>query len=105
MCGPAPGRFDGDTIQQFPPSFVEILRVTIAEREAQYGSPADHWSRTVAMLNIALADKLREPLTVGDWPIMMMCDKLARASNGFIPDHALDVAGYAAGWSRVMGEG
>lgn len=69
---------------------------TVVERGAHYGPPAEHFARTVALLNVALAHKLREPLTVSDWPVVMICDKLARDVHRPKVDNLIDVAGYAA---------
>lgn len=69
---------------------------TVIERGIDYGPPEAHFARTVALLNAALAHKLREPLTVTDWPVVMICDKLARDIHRPKVDNCVDIAGYAA---------
>lgn len=69
---------------------------TVMERGFDYGPPEAHFARTVALLNVVLAHKLREPLTVTDWPVVMICDKLARDVHRPKVDNCVDVAGYAA---------
>lgn len=70
----------------------------VRERRSQYGPPAtSHFVKTIGMLNVLLAHKLRVPLEVSDWPQIMMVDKLARYQGpGRSPDCPVDLAGYAS---------
>lgn len=69
----------------------------VGERQAQYGSPADHWSDTAAIASVLLSEKLTEPLSAGDWAKLMVVDKLVRDKRGPQFDNAADIAGYALG--------
>lgn len=83
----------------------EMLRQTIAviqQRRAKYGAPLDHWTRTVGMLNAAFGSVLRRPLTVEEWGIIMVLDKVARYMGPeSTPDGPVDLAGYAACLAEV----
>lgn len=68
----------------------------VRERGEDYGKPGDHFAITIGMVNAALAHKLRVPLVTADWPIMMVCDKIAREQHKPKRDNACDMAGYAA---------
>jgi hypothetical protein len=74
----------------------------IKERQAKYGSPLDHWTRTVGMINAAFGSVLRRPLTVEEWGLIMMLDKVARyLGPGKTLDGPIDMAGYAACIAQV----
>ena len=70
---------------------------TVADRRRLYGPPAEHFKKTVGMINAAFSEVLKRPLTEGDWAIIMMIDKIAR-DQGPTPtdDTPIDMAGYAA---------
>lgn len=71
--------------------------LTVAQRRATYGPPADHFAKTVAAVNAIFGHKLREPLTVSDWAQIMILDKLARhQGTARSADTPVDLAGYAA---------
>lgn len=87
------------------PPAVEMLRETIEvvqQRRAKYGSPLEHWTKTVGMLNAAFGSVLKRPLTPDEWGIIMLLDKVARHMG---PDKTLDgpidMAGYAACLAEV----
>lgn len=82
----------------------EVAQVT-RERGETYGPPTEHFRRTVGMINALFAHKLREPFTIEDWPLMMMCDKMARHQEKPKRDNIVDVAGYADCWSKVCSQG
>lgn len=87
------------------PKAVTLLRETIrviTERRANYGPPAEHFARTIGMLNALFAHKLREPFVVADWPQIMLCDKMARHQERPIRDNVVDSAGYAACWGECL---
>lgn len=73
----------------------EALKATDGDRPSQYGHPREHFKRTVALVNAHFAHKLREPLVVDDWPVLMILDKLARLAHRGQRDSLVDVAGYA----------
>lgn len=83
----------------------EMLRQTIAviqQRRAKYGAPLDHWTRTVGMLNAAFGSVLKRPLTVEEWGIIMLLDKVARYMGPeATADGPVDMAGYAACLAEV----
>lgn len=84
-----------------------MLRETISvtrERRAKYGPPAEHWKRTVGMVNAAFGSVLTRPLTVTDWGVIMQLEKIARFL-GPVPtqDGPVDMAGYAACIAEVRG--
>jgi hypothetical protein len=81
----------------------EAIRI-VRERGDDYGKPGDHFSITIGMLNAAFARKLREPLTTADWPIIMVCDKIAREQHKPKRDNACDMAGYAACLGEIRAE-
>lgn len=74
---------------------VSEVVATLQQRRKTYGPPAEHFARTIGMINALLKDKLREPLTVEDWPKIMMCDKLARDQELPIKDTVIDLLGYS----------
>ena len=67
-----------------------------------YGPPVEHFARTIGMINALFAHKLKEPLTVSDWPQIMMCDKMARHQEKPIEDNSVDCAGYSACWYECL---
>lgn len=78
-----------------------LARTTAAvnQRRIDYGPPAEHFSRTAAMLNVLFQQKLKQPLTAEDWAAAMVVDKLARSAGTHpIEDNIVDIAGYAACW-------
>jgi hypothetical protein len=85
--------------QDAPPA-VEMLLETIdviQQRRAKYGSPLDHWTKTVGMINAAFGEVLRRPLTPTEWGIIMQIDKIARFMGPEpTADGPVDMAGYAA---------
>jgi hypothetical protein len=73
----------------------------VRERGNTYGHPADHFQRTVSILN-ALGFRRVNPngeirtLDALDWPFVMVADKLARLAES--PEHR-------DGWADVQGYG
>jgi hypothetical protein len=90
--------FEGEK-KDAPPA-VEMLMEAIdvvQQRRAKYGSPLDHWRRTVGMINAAFGEVLKRPLTPEEWGIIMEIDKIARYMGpGKTLDTPIDMAGYAA---------
>ena len=81
---------------------LELATRTIRQRRTTYGPPGEHFAKTVAAVNAIFADKLREPLTVGDWAQIMILDKLARHQGAAkSADTPVDLAGYAACLAEV----
>lgn len=73
----------------------EASRITSADRQERYGSPLDNWTRTAAILNAVLSEKLRAPMTAEEAALCLVGVKLARL--GHSPTHRdslVDVAGY-----------
>lgn len=82
-----------------PPAeqLLEEARQTVRQRRTNYGPPADHFSKTVGMVNAAFAGVLNRPLTPSDWAIIMTLDKIARHQGpAKTADTPIDLAGYAA---------
>lgn len=82
------------------------LRV-IQDREASYGPPSDHWTRTAAMVSAAFAHKLKpgEQFTAEDWGLIMVLEKVSRRLGPDAgTDQLVDIAGYADGIGRLRGE-
>lgn len=88
-----------------PKTIFEEVSDTVRERQLAYGSPRQHWTLTMGMLNSLLKPYLKKEIPVSMWPRIMILDKLARSVAGeYRHDHAVDVMGYAAGWSRIEEE-
>lgn len=76
-----------------------VLREALAavqDRRRKYGPPAEHFARTVGMINALFAHKLREPLTPREWGQIMVLDKLARDQCQQQHDNQVDAIGYTA---------
>lgn len=76
-----------------------VLREALAavqDRRRRYGPPAEHFARTVGMINALFAHKLREPFTPREWGQMMVLDKLARDQCQQQHDNQVDAIGYTA---------
>ena len=71
----------------------------VSERGSQYGAPAEHFARTTAILAIVFGDKPMSELRPQDWPVVMVCDKLARFAETLDhPDSIADIGGYSETW-------
>jgi hypothetical protein len=78
----------------------------IGQRRQTYGPPAEHWSMTVALVNAAFGSRLKTPLTISDWGLIMLLDKVARWQGPQrTADGPIDMAGYAACLAEVEGYG
>lgn len=74
----------------------------ISQRRTTYGPPGEHFAKTVAAVNAIFGHKLREPLTVADWAMIMILDKCARHQGAAkSSDTPIDLAGYAACLAEV----
>lgn len=71
-------------------TFLEQVEEITTARQLTYGPARRHYTKTIAMIN-ALYDL---DLAPEDWPIFMVCDKLARESETEDEDNLLDIAGY-----------
>ena len=88
-----------------PKTIFEEVSDTVKERQKAYGSPRQHWTLTMGMMNSLLKPYLKKEIPVSMWPRIMVLDKLARSVAGeYRHDHAVDVMGYAAGWARIEEE-
>lgn len=78
----------------------------IGQRRQTYGPPAEHWAMTVALVNAAFGSVLKAPLTISDWGLIMLLDKVARWQGPRkTADGPIDMAGYAACIAEVEGYG
>lgn len=68
-------------------------------RKERYGHPTFDFARVVGMVNSLLAHKLKEPLEVTDWPLIMQCVKMSREVNSPKRDNRVDGAGY---WNTLQ---
>jgi len=93
-------RLTGDSLLDKPTPAEQLLLDaidTVRDRRTKYGSPRDHFKKTVGMINAAFADVLRRPLTEADWALIMTLDKIARDLGPCpTPDTPIDLAGYGA---------
>ena len=76
----------------------------VRQRGATYGSPQEHFARTVGAINAIFSHKLREPLTPAEWGIIMILDKCAREQHSPKRDNMIDAAGYAACVADIRSE-
>ena len=61
---------------------------------------------TVALVNAAFGSRLKTPLTISDWGLIMLLDKVARWQGPQrTADGPIDMAGYAACLAEVEGYG
>lgn len=91
--------FDGEMIEES--ILDEAKRLTGCDRNQDYGHPADDFVKVVGAINALWAHKLREPLTIRDWPMMMVVVKLAREIHKPKRDNRVDGAGYFECLDRV----
>lgn len=66
--------------------------LVVIERGDSYGPPAEHFARTVGLINAIYGTSFRPE----DWGKMMILDKLARDWETPKIDNLTDIAGYAA---------
>lgn len=92
-----------ERIDEYPAE--RLLReamVVSRQRRSSYGPPAEHFERTVGMINSAFADALKRPLTAADWSVIMLLDKVARyLGPAKTTDGPVDMAGYSACLAEV----
>lgn len=89
-----------DVIHQQPEDvLVEALRITLGDRNAQYGPPDQDFRRTAAMWS-ALKGVTFEPRDVA---LFMVCLKLSREVHQRKRDNWVDIAGYARCGSLCSG--
>jgi hypothetical protein len=88
------------------PVLDEAKRITAADRQKDYGHPADDFARTALMWTAVLAAKLRDGamVTASDVPLCMIAVKLARQSHRHKRDNLVDIAGYARTAAMVAGD-
>lgn len=68
----------------------------VKHREAQYGPPIEHWSKTIGAINAMYGTNFKPR----DWAVFMALDKLAREQNSPLRDNIVDVCGYMSGIER-----
>lgn len=69
---------------------LEVVEIT-NERGKYYGPPAQHFARTVGMINALYGTSFKPE----DWAKFMIIDKLARDAERPKGDNCKDIAGYA----------
>ena len=84
----------------------EAKRITAADRQADYGHPADDFTKTAHMWTGIFAGRLREgaAITAMDVPLCMIAVKLARQAHRHKRDNLVDIAGYARTAAMVAGD-
>jgi len=84
----------------------EAKRITAADRQADYGHPAEDFAKTALMWTGILAGRLRDGATITemDVPLCMIAVKLARQAHRHKRDNLVDIAGYARTASMVAGD-
>jgi hypothetical protein len=75
-------------------TILQEAEATVEERGKAYGHPLDHFGRLIGAINAVFANKLKEPFTPTDWPLIMMLDKIVREVNQPKRDNRVDIAGY-----------
>jgi hypothetical protein len=73
----------------------EAIRLVYGDRRESYNNPLSDFSRTAAIVNAVLADKLKTPINAEDVALFMIGVKLSRLSNK--RDHRdslVDILGY-----------
>ena len=75
----------------------EAQRLTSGDRNADYGSPLDDWTRTAELWTALLRHKLKpgESITWADGMRCMIAVKLSRDVHSMSRDNMVDAAGYA----------
>lgn len=73
----------------------EAQRLTHGDRQLSYSHPLDDYTRTAALVNAALAHKLRVNLDPEDVTIIMALVKISRQMHKPKRDNMTDLAGYA----------
>jgi hypothetical protein len=92
-----------DQIEQWPAEKLLMEAMAVSrQRRSNYGPPAEHFERTVGMINSAFAGVLKRPLTSADWAVIMLLDKVARyLGPAKTLDGPVDMAGYSACLAEV----
>lgn len=70
---------------------IQAALEAVRDRHGKYGPPAEHFSRTAALVNAAFGTSF----SAADWALVMVLDKVARL-RGPTPttDGGVDIAGY-----------
>jgi len=86
----------------------EAIRLTSADRQADYGHPAEHFHRTAAALNARFctgrAPLFARPMEPQEWALMMALDKLAgrgQDTRAMKRDSLVDAAGYCRTYEKA----
>lgn len=100
-----PGQSGPETVLQ------EAQRLVYGDRNASYGHPIDHFSRTVGAINAMFTETVKARLAAGepmftpeDWAKFLILDKVSRSVAGYKRDNMVDTAGYAGTHERVIEE-
>lgn len=64
-------------------------------RGAEYGHPAEDFTRSAELISIILSHKLKDPIRAIEVGLIMMCIKISREVNAHKRDNLVDIAGYA----------
>jgi hypothetical protein len=81
---------------------IEANSLVYGNRQASYSHPMDDYTRTSALWNTILADKLKESLTAEDAIMCMIMVKASRQVHKHKRDNLVDMAGYAQCMQRVV---
>ncbi len=81
---------------------LEANSLVYGNRQASYSHPMDDYTRTSALWNTILADKLKKDLTAEDAIMCMIMVKASRQVHKHKRDNLVDMAGYAQCMQRVV---
>jgi len=81
-------------------SILEEAQAVVKDRQVRYGSPLEHWTLTVALINRYFGTTF----TPADWATCMTFDKLSREHFSHHRDNGVDICGYQAGRQAVLDE-
>ena len=81
---------------------LEANNLVYGSRQASYSHPMEDYTRTSALWNVILADKLKEDLVAEDAVMCMIMVKASRQVHKHKRDNLVDMAGYAQCLQRVV---
>lgn len=83
---------------------LDQVKQVLDEREKNYDSPRENFTRIAGYWNILLEGKLTRPITPEEVALMMVLMKVAREQHQHKEDNLVDLIGYAAIATRLTQE-